>query len=85
MGPDRRPNMNCALCLKKECLQNKDCNTIKEKIKIEYSERELSMMKIAAEIEAQFYMKKTRIEEVILFAEKMGYEKIGLALLCGII
>ena len=65
-------------------MQNKDCTNIKEKIKIGYSESELSMMKVAAEIEAQFYMKKTRIEEVIIFAKKMGYEKIGLAFCVGL-
>lgn len=75
--------MKCALCLKKECLQNKDCTNI-EKVKNSYSESELSMMKTAAEIEAQFYMKKTRIEEAILFAKKMEYKKIGLAFCVGL-
>lgn len=74
--------MKCALCDKKECREGKDCTGITETLG--YSDEELAIMKVASGIEARHYMKKTRLEELILFAKKMGYRRIGLAFCVGL-
>jgi len=76
--------LNCALCSKKDCLSGKDCLENKQEIKNLYQEHEISVIKTAARIEAEYYMKKTRIEETILFSMKMNYKKIGLAFCVGL-
>jgi uncharacterized metal-binding protein len=43
------------------------------------------IMHAAAEVEGQFYGKVTRVEEIILFAEKIGAKKIGIATCKGLI
>ena len=76
--------LNCAVCQEKECRNGKDCLKLAEEMKELYGEREISLIKTAAFIEAEYYMKKTRIEEIILFGEKRGYNKIGLAFCIGL-
>lgn len=41
--------------------------------------------KKAAEVEAKYYGEMTRVEEVIEFAKRMGYKKIGIATCLGLI
>jgi uncharacterized metal-binding protein len=48
-----------------------------------YNGKDYSIMKTACHIEASHYMKKTRLEELILFADKMGYKKLGMAFCIG--
>jgi uncharacterized metal-binding protein len=76
--------LNCAVCQEKECRNGKDCLKLTEEMKELYGEHEISLIKTAASIEAEYYMKKTRIEEIILFGGKMGYKKIGLAFCIGL-
>lgn len=40
---------------------------------------------ISAQIENQFYLKYTRVEEVIEFSKRMGYKRIGIATCVGLI
>ena len=40
---------------------------------------------ISAEIENEFYLRYTRVEEVVEFAKRMGYNKIGIATCVGLI
>ena len=40
---------------------------------------------ISAEIENDFYQRYTRVEEVVKFAKRMGFEKIGIATCVGLI
>jgi len=76
--------LNCALCLDKDCLNGKDCHKNSDEIKKLYQEGDISIIETSAHIEAEYYMKKTRIEETILFARKMNYQKIGLAFCVGL-
>lgn len=76
--------MKCAECKGKECYQGKDCTGMKAAIKKKYAGRKLKMMRTAAKIEARFYMKKTRLEELIEFGKEMGYKKLGLAFCIGL-
>lgn len=39
----------------------------------------------AANVEAEFYCKLTRVEEVAEFAKKMGYKKLGIATCAGLL
>ena len=40
---------------------------------------------ISAEIEAEFYCRYTRVEEIIEFSKRMGFHKIGIATCIGLI
>lgn len=47
---------------------------------MEYEKEEnKEIMKNAASVEYEFYLKMTRVEETIEFAKRMGYKKIGIA------
>lgn len=51
-----------------------------------YKEPEnLAMMVTAANIECEFYCQMTRVEEIIEFAKRMNYKKIGIATCVGLI
>ena len=76
--------MKCALCDDKGCFEGKDCTDIRMEIEKKYSEEDLKSIKISAHIEAKFYMKKTRIEELILYARDMGYKRLGIAFCIGL-
>ena len=73
--------MQCALCEHKKCRDGKDCSTIKSDV--EYTGNNLESMKISAQIESRYYMEKTRLEELILYAKGMEYEKLGIAFCIG--
>ncbi|SES78036.1 Uncharacterized metal-binding protein [Methanococcoides vulcani] len=74
--------MKCASCDTKRCRQGKDCTPAE--VQAEYRSEDLEMMKVASKIEANFYMEKTRLEELILFAKEMGYRKLGVAFCVGL-
>lgn len=76
--------LNCALCPEKECYKGKDCLKIREDIKKLYHKDDIALIKTAAFIEANYYMEKTRIEEIIIFSEMMNYKKLGLAFCIGL-
>jgi uncharacterized metal-binding protein len=76
--------MKCALCEDKDCYKGKDCSVIKTKVKKEFIGENLKSMKVSAHIESKYYMKKTRLEELILYAEEMGYERLGMAFCIGL-
>jgi uncharacterized metal-binding protein len=78
--------MKCALCKVKECYQGKDC--LEEKIVLKaremYIGKSYKILYTAAHIEAEYYMEKTRLEELILFAKEMGYKRLGIAFCIGL-
>lgn len=78
--------MKCALCEDKECCEGKNCTTgtMGLKTKMMYIGNCHKITKVAAQIEAEYYMKKTRLEELVLFAKKMGYRKLGMAFCIGL-
>jgi len=75
--------LKCALCKDKDCYTGKDCTDIKERSIAEYTGDTLRSMEISASIEARHYMKKTRLEELILYARGMDYERLGIAFCIG--
>jgi len=76
----------CAHCGTNDCYNGKDCagyaDEMKEIIKREENYR---LMKAAAYIEGTYYLKKTRLEEIIEFCKIMGYKHLGLAFCIGMI
>jgi uncharacterized metal-binding protein len=75
---------DCARCKEKECYEGKDCYNLGGEAGSEYSEDEIASMRVSGEIEAEHYMKLTRIEELALYASKMGMKRIGIAFCVGL-
>ena len=78
--------MKCASCGEKACVKGKDCTEIAEEVKAAYEEdaEALKSLRVSARIESRHYMKKTRIEELTLYAQEMGYKKVGVAFCIGL-
>ncbi len=78
--------MNCASCKEKVCYKGKDCTEIAEDAKEAYKAdaEVLKSLRVSAHIESRYYMKKNRIEELILYAKEMGYKKLGVAFCIGL-
>jgi uncharacterized metal-binding protein len=76
--------MKCAACEETECAEGVDCTKFTPEIRKKYRGKKLQMMRAAAKIEARYYMKKTRIEELMLFSREMGYKRLGLAFCVGL-
>ncbi len=74
--------MKCADCNEKDCSNGKDCFGLADDI--EYKDDDLRSMQVSAHIESEHYMKKTRLEEIILYAKEMGYKKLGIAFCVGL-
>jgi len=77
--------MDCANCkLENACYQGKSCNDQGYQ-QPEYLEEENSrILATASRIEAEYYMKITRIQEVIKFCQEMGYKKLGIGFCVGL-
>ncbi|MBU0765771.1 MAG: DUF1847 domain-containing protein, partial [Bacteroidetes bacterium] len=76
--------MKCAVCENKECVNGKDCTRIKEQIINFYSGADLELLRISASVESDFYMKGTRLDELINFALRMNYTRLGIAFCTGL-
>jgi len=76
--------MNCAECEAKECYRGKDCTPYITEIEEKITGTDLETMKAASHIESCYYKKKTRMEETMLYAHKMGYRKLGLIFCIGL-
>jgi uncharacterized metal-binding protein len=78
--------MRCAACKDKACATGKDCTEITDGVKARYtSDSEvLKSLKVATHIESRYYMQKTRVEELTLYAQGMGYQKLGVAFCIGL-
>ena len=76
--------MKCAPCTEKKCTKGKDCTDIKAKVKAKYVGEEFKILSVADELIENYYMQKTRMEEILYFAKEMGYKKLGLAFCSGL-
>ena len=77
--------LQCDLCKDKLCYkEEKDCYKLEESISDIYKDDDLRCSKVAAQIEADYYMQKTRVEELILFSQQMGYKRLGVAFCLGL-
>ena len=86
---------SCADCYVKACrtkseekypafcpTKNLDPNILGEVLR-EYETRKLTVT--SACLESEFYCRLTRVEETVLFIERMGYHKIGVATCVGLL
>ena len=78
--------MECAKCDVKNCYQGEDCTTIRNETIQTYSKDSdtLKMAKVSSELEGNYYMKMTRLEELIAFSRHMGFKRIGVAFCIGL-
>lgn len=77
--------MDCANCkLDNVCYQGKSCYDQGYQ-QPEYGDEEnRRILSTASRIEADYYMKITRLQEVIKFCQEMGYEKVGIGFCVGL-
>jgi uncharacterized metal-binding protein len=68
--------VQCALCRIKECVSGKNCSVIKSGL--EYTGDDLRAIQTSAWLESD-HVKRTRLEEIAIFAKRLGYKKIGVA------
>ncbi|MEO0107808.1 MAG: DUF1847 domain-containing protein [candidate division WOR-3 bacterium] len=74
-----------AKCEDQACCQGKDCFGLGGQVQIRYQDREtLELTRSATRLEAQHYMKLTRLEELIHFAKDMRYDHLGIAFCIGL-
>jgi uncharacterized metal-binding protein len=77
--------VNCATCEEKVCRDGEDCLGRREEIANLYDEPAIQRIAhTAAEIEACHYCEMCRLEELIEFASRMGYRRIGIAFCAGL-
>ncbi|MCD6182881.1 MAG: DUF1847 domain-containing protein [Thermovirga sp.] len=75
--------MKCHLCEEKPCGKGRPC--IEKDSKPLYEDpEEARIFKVAAEVEALYYCELCRLEEIMEFARRMNYRKIGLAFCIGL-
>lgn len=78
--------MRCDRCEENHCyLEGQDCQRLPHGGKDIYTDLDKEIMRSAATTEADCYMKGTRLEEIIYFSKKMGFERIGVAFCIGLL
>jgi uncharacterized metal-binding protein len=79
--------MKCAFCKTKEChgREGFDCSgRADEALELLEKPENREIFRTAAHIEATGYMKLTRLEEMVRFARKMGWKRLGIAFCIGL-
>lgn len=79
---------NCSSSFPKSCLTTSEENDpiLQKAISIYNDDPQVSnIMQAAAQVEGQYYGQLTRVEEIIVFAKKIGAKKIGVASCMGLI
>lgn len=78
--------LKCADCETLECRDGKNCTNYDIKWLIsEYNKPENEkLFQVASRVEAEHYFKKNRLEELIIFAKEMGFERLGIAFCIGL-
>jgi uncharacterized metal-binding protein len=75
--------LRCDACDSRACRDGNPC--VEKPMPEAYEdERVLRTMRVASEIESEFYGVKNRLEEIMEFARRMGYRKLGLAFCVGL-
>jgi uncharacterized metal-binding protein len=76
---------HCGRCESKECRDGKDCFSRARDHRQLYQDSHIQELhRAASAIEASYYGRETRLGEVILLAEELGYQRIGLAFCIGL-
>lgn len=68
------------------CLTTELSEAEKEEVWNLYAEEENQKVSVvSAQIESDFYLRYTRVQEIVAFAKRMGYHRIGIATCVGLI
>ena len=77
--------VKCEKCGHKDCYGGKDCFEIREASLERYEDPvNLEMTRVSTALEGRHYMELCRLEEVMKFAEEMGYRHLGVAFCIGL-
>ncbi|ADU97302.1 protein of unknown function DUF1847 [Thermovibrio ammonificans HB-1] len=77
--------MKCHNCNSPDCYRGgKVCAPGGEELLRSLTPAEEQMLKVASDVEREFYCKLTRVEELIEFSRRMGFKKIGVAFCIGL-
>jgi uncharacterized metal-binding protein len=75
---------DCAHCDDSTCYQGKDCSDFADEVREAYKDKDLGRLHaVSTAIEGTYYMQKSRLEELIIFARDMGYKRLGIAFCIG--
>ena len=80
-------DIDCASCGDCECCEGTDCYDAADDIRRLYEEAgeaATDLSRVAAGVEAEGYMRWPRALEIIRFAERAGYEHLGVAFCVGL-
>jgi len=77
--------MKCESCGLHDCYGGEDCFELRERSLPAYDEPEtLALTRAATALESRHYNQLTRVEEVMRFAEEMGWRHLGIAFCIGL-
>ncbi|GAW92817.1 DUF1847 domain-containing protein [Calderihabitans maritimus] len=78
--------MRCAACQERRCYNHgKVCVDYADKVMPHYEDPEQrKILSTAGRLESEYYMKLTRLEELMRFAREMGYSRLGMAFCVGL-
>ncbi|MFW5793203.1 MAG: DUF1847 domain-containing protein [Bacteroidota bacterium] len=86
-----KKNIDCSGCKVNACYHGDDCvkgydfEKYMSMTKEAFDNKEnKTILEVSTRVEGEHYMKLTRMEEIIVFAKNMGYEKIGIAHCVGL-
>ena len=81
----RKAKARCAACHSRECEGGKDCFDNAERFQALYEDERIARLhRAATSIEGRHYCQEPRIREIMLFAQEMGFRKLGLAFCVGL-
>jgi len=79
--------LECATCAYHVCREGIDCFKAAERVRELYQTADpliMKLMKTAAKIESEGYMRWPRAEEIIRFAKEAGFSHLGVAFCIGL-
>ena len=77
--------MDCARCETRNCAECEEADAFRDQVIPLYGDEGTRRIAVAArQIESTYYGKVCRLEELIRFAQQMGYEKLGVAFCVGL-
>ncbi len=76
--------MKCEVCAERECREGKDCFEDAANPLPHLDEEDMRIWRASSQVEAEYYCKLPRIQELVEFSKLMGYRKLGLAFCIGL-
>lgn len=75
--------MKCHLCETKSCSSGEACADFESLELYQGNEEDLQLLKTASDVEALYYCTLNQLEEIMEFARRMGYTRLGIAFCVG--